>query len=95
MLGSGGFADAAVKVLRELGLECPRDYSLVSADHSRKTVEKLRLAEAFCNFEELGRTAVRLLATRLACRPMPVVRSMQQSVFVPGETVARPPNHSN
>jgi LacI family transcriptional regulator len=88
VLAAGGFADAAVKVLRELGLECPRDYSLASADHSERMVENLRLAEAFANFEELGRTAVRLLASRLACRPMPVVRSIQAPLFIPGETTA-------
>jgi DNA-binding LacI/PurR family transcriptional regulator len=88
VLGSGGFAETVVSVMGEMGLQCPRDYSLVSADHSRKTVGNLRMAEAYASFEELGRTAVRLLASRLACRPMPTVQTILQVALIPGETTA-------
>jgi len=85
---NGTFALGIWEALQELGLRVPDDISLISADNAVQSLGKQTLSRVFVEYQDLGRLALRLLASRLACRPMPPVRTMLHGRLSPGETVA-------
>jgi hypothetical protein len=90
--GGGEVARVALQVLCKMGCQCPLDISIVSASYDLAIGGRPRISHVYVNYEEFGRSAVRLLASRLACRPMPPVRTTLQGVFVPADSTASPNN---
>jgi DNA-binding LacI/PurR family transcriptional regulator len=90
VLCSGTLLQGTVKALGTLGLSCPRDVSLVSADNAARKLGELDLSHARVVYELVGRTAVRMLASRLACRAMPAMRVLHPVSFRPGDTCRQP-----
>ena len=86
VLGSAVLAVAAIRALRGLGLSIPREVSLACADNAMSVAENVKLTRTYVSYEELGQQAVRLLSSRVACRPMPPVRCVLQGKFNPGES---------
>lgn len=86
VLCSGGSAATAVEVLAQLALKVPDDVSLAAADSSTHYLDGRPLSQARVDYELLGRSAVRLLASRLACRAMPPLKLTQPVSFSPGAT---------
>jgi DNA-binding LacI/PurR family transcriptional regulator len=85
VLGSGGLLPSVVETLRGIGVQCPEQVNLVAADNSLTIWEEHPVPRIFVDYEELGRLALRMLAARLACRPMAPVRSLLQGRLTPGE----------
>lgn len=86
VLSSGNMAEAALEILAVEGLECPRDVSLAVCDSGLQSVGSKALSRASVDYELFGRTAVRVLASRLGCRHMPPVRVTVPVDFKPGYT---------
>lgn len=74
----------ARKALASLGLECPKDVSLACADGMLPVTEVPYVSCVRASLEGLGQAAVKMLASRLACRAMPPVRATLPVVFSPG-----------
>ena len=74
VLASGALFEATLKTLTEMGLRCPEDVSLVAADNELATWEDKLLTRMYVDYQQLGKMAVQMLASRLSCRPMPPVR---------------------
>lgn len=90
VLATGGLAPTCREIFERMSLSVPRDISLAAADNACEGFARMRVTRIFADYAELGRTAVRLLAARLACRPMPQVRTVLQGRFTPGDTTAPP-----
>lgn len=74
VLCCGAFVPEVIRVLRQQGLECPRDYSLSCADAGCKVLGRLAISYVNADYQQAGKLAVQLIASRLACRAMPPVR---------------------
>lgn len=90
VLASGGAFEPARRALAELGLQCPRDVSIASADPGAREPRFPELSSAKVDYELAGRAAVRLLASRLACPAMPAVRQVLPVDFHELRSVAAP-----
>ncbi|MCW8131021.1 MAG: substrate-binding domain-containing protein [Planctomycetota bacterium] len=88
VLCTGGFADALVQVLADLGRAVPAQVSLAAADSAAYTAGGAVLSQARVDYEMLGRNAARVLAARLACKAMPPMRNLLPVLFAPGQTSA-------
>ncbi|MCK6471919.1 MAG: substrate-binding domain-containing protein [Planctomycetes bacterium] len=88
VLCMGMMLNPVLDALKVLGLECPRQVSLAAADGSKKSFTTGNLTAATVDYVELGRLAVRLMASRLACRSMPSVRVTLPIHFQPGRSSA-------
>ena len=86
VLCSGSLAPIASRTLSELGLNVPADISFAAADSSLLDLNAVPLSQARVDYELLGRSAIRLLASRLACKAMPPLHVTQPVGFVPGAT---------
>ena len=86
VLCGGGQAPITARVLAELGLNVPGDVSLAAADSSLPELNGAPLSQARVDYELLGRTAIRLLASRLACKAMPPLHVTLPVGFFPGAT---------
>ena len=67
-------------------MECPRDVSLTCADGSCPKIGALSLSYTRADYEQAGRMAVQVLASRIACRAMPPVRVTIPVTFIPGDS---------
>jgi DNA-binding LacI/PurR family transcriptional regulator len=83
---TGGVAEATTLALAELGQKVPDDVSLTAADSASTHLQGRLLSQVRVDYEILGRNAMRLLASRLACRAMPPLRLTQPVSFLPGAT---------
>lgn len=88
VLSSGNQAEVALRVFAEMGIACPSQISLACADNAHDTVRNLNLSRFLVEYEKLGQLAVKALASRLACRPMPPFCMSMSGRFAPGETTA-------
>ncbi|MCW8129428.1 MAG: substrate-binding domain-containing protein [Planctomycetota bacterium] len=87
----GTLAMEAAGILEGLGVSVPREVSVASMDNAVPSWGKLRLTRIFVEYEDLGRLALRVLASRLACRPMPPMRAVLQGRVTAGDTALPPP----
>ncbi|MCK6472696.1 MAG: GntR family transcriptional regulator [Planctomycetes bacterium] len=76
VVASGGAFEPTRRALNDLGMQCPRDVSIASADPGVREPRYPELSSAKVDYELAGRCAVRLLASRLACPAMPAVRQV-------------------
>ncbi|MBI3828629.1 MAG: substrate-binding domain-containing protein [Planctomycetes bacterium] len=86
VLASGGLAPEVLRVLQLIDVECPRDVSLACCDNSRVRDGGLAFSYSRADYDLAGRTAIQLIASRLACRAMPPVRVTIPMTFIPGES---------
>lgn len=90
LTASFGFANALVAELDRSGLRCPEDLSIACAEGGWSLGQFERLSAVRVDYEQVGRAAVRLLASRLACSAMPPIRQVLPVEFV-GRGTSRPP----
>ncbi len=81
VLASGGFFEPMRKVLGEMGLSCPAQISLASADPGVRRPRIPELSSARADLGQAGRASVELLASRLGCPAMPPVRRVLPVTF--------------
>ncbi len=74
VMASGSFFEPAQRVLKKLGCRIPDEVSIVSADVGVRESTYKALSTAWVDYEQVGRSAIRLLASRLACPSMPAIR---------------------
>jgi LacI family transcriptional regulator len=89
VLCNGGLLPNSLKVFEEMGLRCPEHISFACADGAVPHLGRPATSHVVVDFEEVGRMALRVLASRLACRSMPPVRVTVPVNFLPGCTTAR------
>lgn len=73
-------------MLAEMGLPCPAKISIACADNSVDLACERNLSRFIVDYDKLGMNSVRVLASRLACRPMPPVRVILHGRFSAGTT---------
>lgn len=86
VLAASGWATDVLRVLETMGISCPRDISLACADATRPNAGALALSYARADYEEAGRLAIHLMASRILCRAMPAVRIKLPITFIPGDS---------
>ena len=86
VLCAGNLLPTTLKVLQEMGLSCPKDVSLASADGSAASMKELQISHVQVEYEELGRMAVRMLSARLFNRSMLAVNATLSVDFKPGHS---------
>jgi len=91
LAASFGFAKALNAELERAGLRCPEDVSIACAEGGWHLSRFERLSSVRVDYEQAGRAAVRLLASRLACSAMPPIRQVMPVEFVARGT-SRPPS---
>ena len=89
VLCGGTLYHATVKVLNDMNLRCPEDISLSCADNSVPHLRRDATSHSQADFLDVGRMAVRMLASRLVSRAMPPVKVTIPVTFIPGCTSAR------
>lgn len=90
MCGSDQIARGALDVLREQGRSVPGDIAVIGYDNWRPLAEQSRpqLSTVDMNFEELGRTAARLLFRRLAGEHVEGLHVVTPSLVTRSSTVS-------
>jgi DNA-binding LacI/PurR family transcriptional regulator len=86
VLCSSSLLANTIKVLGELGQQCPRDVSLVCVDGIIPNLNSLTVSHVQVEYEELGRLAMRLLMARMVNPGMPPVKSTLDVDFKPGDS---------
>jgi len=86
VVATSGFVEPIMELLNSLGVTVPNQVSLAAADSSTKKAGPLEISQVRADYEMLGRQALRLLATRIACKPMPPVKIVQPVSFQPAQT---------
>lgn len=86
VVSSGLQAEPLMLMLSEMGLPCPAKISIACADNSVDLACERNLSRFIVDYDKLGMNSVRVLASRLACRPMPPVRVILHGRFSAGTT---------
>lgn len=86
VLCSGTMRDDALNALAAMNISVPKDISLAAADACTKEFPGGNLTCININYGDLGRMAVNLLGSRLACRAMPPVRATLPAVMLHGHS---------
>jgi LacI family transcriptional regulator len=90
VLVGGSWAPELLEILKSIGVECPRDYSLTCCDASCVRVGAISsgtsISYARADYEQAGRIAVQLIASRIACRAIPPARVTIPITFIPGDS---------
>lgn len=86
VLSGGHMAVPVCELLRQRGHRVPDDVSLAAADSSLYEVKGMVLSQVRADYEQLGRNAMRVLASRLACKAMPPMQRVLEITFAPGQT---------
>ncbi len=73
-----------LETLTALGLKVPEDVSISAADHAPAGSEDELISHVRVDYEFLGRNAIRILASRLACKAMPPIKQVLPVNFSPG-----------
>ena len=84
----GGPAQAALQAIREAGLRCPEDISLITRGEAM--VDGRQVTCLVADVERMGQLAVKLLVERMHGQRHEAVRLAIVSRLVLGETTARP-----
>lgn len=82
------FARGVVEVLEAEGLHWAKDYSLSCAEGGFQLSKFQELTAVHIDHEQVGREAVRVLASRLACSAMPAIRRVLPVELAVRETAA-------
>jgi LacI family transcriptional regulator len=86
VLCTGGLLPPVLAAFQQIGLSCPSDVSVASADDTKRSFSTGSLSSVRIDYSELGRRAIRLLVARLMYRAVPPVRSAVAVEFHAGDS---------
>lgn len=87
VLADANFAETMGEAMTNMGLRCPRDYSVACATGlMNKSLINPVYSRISCDYRRLGSDAVNLITARLSCPSLPPLNSQQQVSFSASES---------